>query len=84
MQLFETRGADAAYDRWQEPPDIHEEDGCERCHELHREFGVLVEDCSFCQETVCPDCKGAGWFDGDKPDPEGPTVCSRCHGMGTI
>ena len=26
MQLFDTPGADAAYDRWQEPPDIKEEE----------------------------------------------------------
>lgn len=33
--LFQTQGADAAYSRWQEPADLHEEDACQECHEWH-------------------------------------------------
>lgn len=25
----------ADYSRWQDPPEIHEDDDCEKCHEIH-------------------------------------------------
>lgn len=37
MRLFQTPGADAAYDRWQNPPEskCRLECNCEQCHDRH-------------------------------------------------
>lgn len=50
MRLFETPGADAAYEKFLEPPSLHEEDGCERCHDYHKRKFIYVKTCIFCQE----------------------------------
>jgi len=44
MRLFDTVGADAAYDRYFNPPDLHEDDDCEECHKLHIGEGVVEEN----------------------------------------
>ena len=50
MNLFQNKGADDAYSKWQEPPSRHEEDGCELCHRGHLEKKNELEDCEFCRE----------------------------------
>lgn len=35
IRLFQTNGGDAAYDRWQDARDLHDEDGCPKCHKVH-------------------------------------------------
>jgi len=79
MQLFDTKGADEAYSRWQEPKNVHEEDGCERCHAIHVEEWIFQEGCKRCDEIKCLACNGASWvYD---PDPENLThemECPQC------
>lgn len=44
MQLFNTIGADSAYDKWLDPISGHKDEcNCDRCHDWHKEEG-LVED----------------------------------------
>lgn len=76
MRLFQTKGADAAYDRWQEPPNIHEEDGClEICHRSHRVFNEVHKDCGYCADEKCRECDGKKWVADDRE-------CGRCQGTG--
>lgn len=35
MKLFSSYNADRAYDRWLDPPDLHEDDNCRECHRVH-------------------------------------------------
>lgn len=55
-RLFDTSGADALYDRWQEPGGYHEEDGCDRCHRIHverREYSAgAALGCEACAEFI--------------------------------
>lgn len=44
MRLFDTPGADSAYDKWQNPPDIHEDDSCEMCHTAHVSGGEVAKN----------------------------------------
>lgn len=46
MTLFDTPGADAAYERWLDPPESKcpSECNCEECHERHREAGDVIEN----------------------------------------
>lgn len=50
MNLFDTPGADAAYNRWLEPSDQHELDECEGCHEA----GIHSNPLDF---KGCLDCR---------------------------
>jgi len=55
---------------------VHEEDGCELCHEEHLESGRILDGCQTCQDTKCVSCKGARYIlDGD-------TECPACLGGG--
>lgn len=40
----------AAYDRWLDPPSVHEEDGCARCHEYHVRYAEYEPECRACRE----------------------------------
>lgn len=45
--------------------------------------GTLVE--GFLDRYDCAKCEGKGHFDfEDKPDPDGPEVCPKCHGKGYL
>jgi hypothetical protein len=54
MSLFETAGADAAYDRWLEPANVHELDDCDGCHDAgeHKNPLDFCDACSGCAERV--------------------------------
>lgn len=51
MRLFDTPGADAAYDRWQNPPDVreHTDYGCSNCLNPD-EDGHCDPGCDNCHE----------------------------------
>lgn len=54
IRLFQTSGADSAYERWQNPPDVHEEDGCETCHAWHHEQSEVVANAlDFPKQFLC-------------------------------
>jgi hypothetical protein len=62
VRLFDAPGADAGYDRWQEPPDAHEEDGCaEICHAAHVADRRRADGCVLCDDDWCDACDGRGW-----------------------
>lgn len=52
MRLFDAPGADAAYDRTFNPPDIIDS------HASHREENIFSDDCKDCAEEICTKCSG--------------------------
>lgn len=66
MRLFETPGADGAYDRWQEPNSKHTGDcECSGCHNIHIEENLVQENAldynmGCCQEQM------EDWFQSGK------------------
>lgn len=73
--------SDSPPSSWYDPPDLHEEDGCDLCHDLHISEGVFIKLCSQCQdEKPCPKCSGTGWYE----DQEIEDICSQCKGNGRL
>ena len=55
MGLFDNTGTNAAYDRYLNPPDVHELDACANCHEAgDHENRILVwkETCELCEQDI--------------------------------
>ena len=54
MSLFSTSGIDAAYDRWLNPPDVHEVDECMDCHDAGEHYNPLeyFEVCEGCAKDL--------------------------------
>lgn len=54
MSLFNTPGADAAYDRYLEPPDTHEICACAECHDESQHSNPLLwrDECGACYEQL--------------------------------
>lgn len=53
MRLFSTSGADAAYDRWLDPPEVHEVDECMDCHEAGEHNPIeYYEVCDGCAKDL--------------------------------
>jgi len=77
MRLFDTPGADAAYDRWLDPPEpkCPEECNCEDCHDHHMRNGEVAELAELGDFQCCEDQLDS-WIDdgewcGDKPKDHG-------------
>lgn len=80
MSLFATPPIDAAYDRLLDPPDVHEEDGCEGCHLVHRKSGELIDGCKRCADERCGRCLGRGHVGAGANEEE----CRTCEATGRI
>ncbi len=59
MNLFESPGADAAYDRWLDPPSRHEVDECSDCHSSgdHDNPLAYYEVCDGCSREISEKAK---------------------------
>lgn len=55
-------------------PQTHDEDGCFRCHERHREYNEPSLECLSCLDEICPECNGDVWIETK----EGETECTKC------